>query len=339
MKKFLILSLIVLLGFLIITYIGYQKIFSPAVVSNYELKIPTGSGYADVLELLSSNDIVEDINDFKTVSKLMKYGEGKIRSGRYMLQEGWNTKTLISKLRSGNQDPIRVTINNVRKVENLCAKFSEKLEVDSSGLLSTLLSDSTFRKYNLNRQNALTLFIPNTYEFWWNSSEEDIIEKMAAENQVFWKANDRLAKAKNLNLSRKEVYTLASIVEKETQVNAEKPRIAGVYLNRLRRGMLLQADPTVVFANDQFDLKRVLNKHLKKDSPYNTYIYEGLPPGPIYMPGLKSIDAVLNAEKHSYLYFCAKPDASGTHAFSPNLIGHNINAQRYWNWLKKNRIR
>ena len=339
MKKYVILSLIVLLGFLIFAYVGYQKIFSPAVVIDYELKIPTGSSYADVIDLISSNDIVEDIDDFKTVSKWMKFGEGKVRSGRYKLQEGWNTKTLISKLRSGNQDPVRVTINNVRKLENLCAKFADKLEVDSSALLSTLLSDTILNQYKLNPENALTLFIPNTYEFWWNSTSDEIIEKMAAENRIFWNANDRISKAKNLNLTRKEVYTLASIVEKETQVNSEKPRIAGVYLNRLRRGMLLQADPTVVYANNQFDLKRVLNKHLKKDSPYNTYMYEGLPPGPIYMPGLKSLDAVLNAEKHSYLYFCAKPDASGTHAFSPNLIGHNRNAQRYWNWLKKNRIR
>jgi len=185
----------------------------------------------------------------------------------------------------------------------------------------------------------LSLFIPNTYEFWWDSSANEIINRMAKENRKFWEAKNRSKKAEALGLDKKQVYTLASIVEKETQANSEKERIAGVYLNRLKRGMLLQADPTVVFAVNQFDLKRVLNKHLEFDSPYNTYKNKGLPPGPIYMPGIRSIDAVLNAEKHNYLYFCAKPDDSGTHAFATNLIGHNKNAQRYWNWLRKNGIR
>lgn len=323
-----------------LAYVAYQKIFAPAVVSNYQLEIPSGSNFQDLTKILTENEIVNDISSFETVSGWMKYGQNNnIPSGLYKLKEGWSNKRLISKLRSGDQDPIRVTINNVRKIENLSAKFANKLEVDSSHLLKVILSDSIQSKYKIDDKNALSLFIPNTYEFWWNSTAEEIIDKMAKEYQKFWKANDRISKAKALNLSKKEVYTLASIVEKETQMNAEKARIAGVYLNRLRRGMLLQADPTVVYANNNFNLKRVLNKHLKMDSPYNTYLYEGLPPGPIYMPGQKSLDAVLNAEKHNYLYFCAKPDASGTHAFSPNLIGHNRNAQRYWNWLKKNKIR
>ncbi len=339
MKKYFILSLIALLAVISFVFISYQRIFSPSVTSDYELKIPSGSSYDDLLKILEENDIVSDIGSFTIVSKWMKYGQSEIPTGRYMLKEGWNNKRLISKLRSGDQNPVRVTINNVRKLENLCAKFADKLEVDSLELLNEILDKKTLDAYNLTKEEALSLFISNTYEFWWNDSPTEIIERMAKENKAFWKSKDRLAKAKALKLSRSEVYTLASIVEKETQVNNEKQRIAGVYLNRLRRGMLLQADPTVIYANNNFGLKRVLNKHLKMDSPYNTYLYEGLPPGPIYMPGLKSLDAVLNAEKHSYLYFCAKPDNSGTHAFSPNLIGHNRNAQRYWAWLKKNKIR
>ena len=183
----------------------------------------------------------------------------------------------------------------------------------------------------------MTLFIPNTYELFWNTSPKKLVERMATEHDKFY---DKLRKEKMkaLELSSEEVYTLASIVQKETLVSAEKPRVAGVYINRLKRGQLLQADPTVVFASGEFGLRRVLNKHLAIDSPYNTYKYEGLPPGPIAMPDITTIDAVLNYEKHKYLYFCASPDNSGKHLFAKTLVQHNRNADKYRAYLNKRRI-
>lgn len=339
MKKYFIISILIVAVLAFLGFINYQKIFAPSVVSDYQLQIKTGENFESVLSRFTENEIVKDVDAFSQVSSWMKYKGSSVPSGLYRLTRGMSNKDIVTKLRSGDQDPIRVTINNVRKIENLCAKFSVFMEVDSTQLLEKILSDSILSKYDSNREDVMSLFIPNTYEFWWNSSADEIIERMAKEKEKFWKDKSRIEKAEKLGLSQKEVYTLASIVEKETQANSEKSKIAGVYLNRLKRGMLLQADPTVVFATGKFDLKRVLNKHLEIDSPYNTYKNEGLPPGPIYMPGIKSIDAVLNPAKHKFLYFCAKPDNSGTHAFATNLTGHNKNAQRYWNWLRKNRIR
>jgi len=339
MRKWFYGSILFLIVILAGAYLVYQKIFAINVNKEATLFIPSNSTYDDVLNLLEDTKAVNDIQSFKTVSGWMNYGEKKIPSGKYIIKGGWSNKQLISKLRSGNQDPIKVTINNVREIENLSAKFSSYLEIDSSELLRAILSDSILKKHDADVGNIMTLFIPNTYEFWWDAQPKEIVSRMTKEHEKFWSKNDRKEKAEQLGMTPREVYILASIVEKETQLNAEKSRIAGVYLNRLRKGILLQADPTVVFATRLFGLRRVLNKHLEFDSPYNTYIYPGLPPGPIYMPGIKSIDAVLNAEKHNYLYFCAKPDNSGAHAFATNLVGHNKNAQKYWNWLRKNRIR
>ncbi|HFB99774.1 MAG TPA: endolytic transglycosylase MltG, partial [Phaeodactylibacter sp.] len=193
-------------------------------------------------------------------------------------------------------------------------------------------------KLGFKKETLISLFIPNTYEFFWNTNAKQFFEKMKKEQGIFWKKNNREKKAADLNMTKAEVYTLASIVERETNQNDEKKRIAGVYLNRLKKGILLQADPTVVFATRDFAARRVLNRHINFDSPYNTYKYAGLPPGPISMASISSIDAVLNAEKHSYLYFCAKPDNSGHHAFAKTLAGHNRNANKFRNWLNKQRI-
>jgi UPF0755 protein len=188
-------------------------------------------------------------------------------------------------------------------------------------------------------ENIMSLFIPNTYQVYWNTSPQNLLKRLQVENDAFWAKKNRREKAKSLGLSTQEVYTLASIVEKESLVMDEKPIIAGVYLNRLKKGMLLQADPTVVFAVGDFSIQRVLNKHLAIDSPYNTYKNVGLPPGPICMPSISSIDGVLNAEKHNYIFFCAKPNSGGRHAFANTLAGHNRNAAIYRNWLQANQIR
>ncbi len=342
MKWFLRLFIILVILAAIAGYWTYQNIFSENVTvneSNALIQIPTSSSFDDVVKLLKEKNILKETSSFERVSGWMKYDKAEVPAGNYHLKNGWNNKTLISKLRSGDQEPIRLTLNNYRQINDMLGGVAKIIEPDSIELVNYLLNPKTLEEMGYDEQTILGLFIPNTYELWWNTSPEKFVERLKKENEKFWQAKDRTSKLEKIGLTKNEVYTLASIVEKETQANVEKPRIAGVYMNRLQRGMKLQADPTVVFANKKFDLRRVLNKHLEIDSPYNTYKYEGLPPGPIYMPGLASIDAVLNYETHKYLYFCAKTDNSGQHAFAKTLREHNRNAKNYWAYLRKNKIR
>jgi UPF0755 protein len=252
-----------------------------------------------------------------------------MRSGRFEISPGWNTITLIRHLRNGKQSPVDLVINNARLVEEVAGKAARFIEPDSVALVALLTDKAYLKKYNYSKETLMSLFIPNTYEFYWNTTPEQFMERMIKEHDDFWNKKGRLKKAKALNMTPEAVYTLASIVEKETQQNSEKERMAGVYLNRLEQGILLQADPTAVFATRDFDTKRVLNYHINFDSPYNTYKYAGLPPGPISMASIPSIDAVLNAEQHDYIFFCAKGDGSGLHNFAKNLAAHNRNVQIY----------
>ncbi len=339
MKKALLIFLILFFIAGVAGLWGYNQVFSNNTAKEYALFIPKGSSFQQVLKTLEKNKVLDNPSSFERVAGWMNYDKSIVPSGKYSIDSSWSNKALVSKLRSGDQDPVRLTINNVRKIENLAAKFASNLELDSVTLINEILDEATLKKLNKSKETVLSTFIPNTYEIWWDVSATELVDKMKSENDKFWSQNNRAEKASKQGLSKEEVYTLASIVEKETQHNPEKPLIAGVYLNRLNKGMMLQADPTVVFANEKFDLKRVLNKHLEIDSPYNTYKNNGLPPGPIYMPGIKSIDAVLNPKKHNYLYFCAEPGLTGKHAFATNLIQHNKNANRYWNWLKKKKIK
>jgi len=337
---FLLVS--ILIGGLIVGLTMKQWIWGANVKSNldnFELLIPTGSDYGGVKKILEKNHLLDNVRSFDFVANLMKYKKSKIRAGRFILKPEMSNRELITLLRSGKQSPVKVTFNSVRNIDEMIGKIYKDIEADSIDFIK-LLHDSLFiGELGYKSADIMTMFIPNTYEFYWNTSAEEFIERMKAEHDKFWKKNDRLNKADKLGLDAKEVYILASIVEKETLAVEEKPKVASVYLNRLKRGMLLQADPTVVFASGDFGLRRVLNKHLKIDSPYNTYIYEGLPPGPIWMPDVSTIDAVLNAEDTNYLYFCAKPDGNGRHAFAKNLIQHNINANKYRRWLNSKRIK
>ncbi|MCB0689193.1 MAG: endolytic transglycosylase MltG, partial [Saprospiraceae bacterium] len=240
---------------------------------------------------------------------------------------------------SGNQTPVNLVINNVRTINDLAGKIASQVEVDSSTLANYLKDPSFLNKFDLDAEDAMTLFIPNTYQVYWTVSPDALSERLSQEKIKFWESNDRVRKATDLNLTPAQVYTLASIVERETQAGKERPTVAGLYLNRLKQGIPLQADPTVVFATGIYDLRRVLNVHLEIDSPYNTYKYAGLPPGPIFMPSIQSIDAVLDAEKHDYLYMCARPDNSGLHAFAASLSAHNQNANRYRQWLNDRGIK
>ena len=238
-------------------------------------------------------------------------------------------------LRLGEQVPVLMTFNNVRTKAQLAGTISRQLEVDSITLKQLLNNNDFLKKNKMDEKSSITLFIPNTYELWWSTSSEKLFERMALEYKKFW-TKERKQKSKSLNLSQTEVAILASIVQAEQQTHPdERPVIAGLYVNRLKKKMRLESDPTLVFAHGDFSIKRVLNKHKEIDSPYNTYKNEGLPPGPINLPEPSSIDAVLNYKKNDYLFMCAKPDFSGYHNFAKTLKQHNINARKYREALNK----
>ena len=299
--------------------------------------IPTGSNFEDVLYLLNSQDLLLKENSFRWVAEKKNYIKN-IKPGRYKLEPNMNNNDLVNLLRSGAQTPVQVTFNNVKTIPQLAGKVSKYLEPDSITMLSFLKNDSVINHYGFNESNFIALFIPNTYEFYWNTSPADFISRMAKEFKAFW-SEDRIAKAKTIGLTQSEVATLASIVQEETRKRDEMPKVAGLYLNRIRKGIRLQADPTIKFAVGDPNMKRIYFKHLKVESPYNTYIVTGLPPGPIAMPEKQALDAVLNAEKHNYIYMCAKPDYSGYHNFASTLAAHNNNRQVYISFLKKQGIK
>jgi UPF0755 protein len=244
---------------------------------------------------------------------------------------------LVNLLRSGEQEPVKLVFNEARTKQDFLEVVNNQIEADKDELQSLMSDDDFLKEYGLNSKNVLTLFIPNTYEFYWNTSAHLFIDRMAKENEKFWTKN-RIQKAQKLGLTKAEVSILASIVQQESRVVDEQPVIAGVYLNRIKKGMHLQADPTVIFAIGDFTIKRVLNVHLDFDSPYNTYKYAGLPPGPICLPYSTTIDAVLNRKPHNYIYFCAKEDFSGRHNFAANIAEHDRNAAKFRRALNARKI-
>ncbi|RLD82601.1 MAG: endolytic transglycosylase MltG [Bacteroidetes bacterium] len=312
-------------------YYLYQFVFSNNVwtpegeaVSVY---IPSDADYEDVKQILYSNGVILNRTSFEWLAERKKYPE-LVKPGRFMIMEGMSNDKLINMLRLGEQSPLMVIFNNIRTKEQLAKKVSEQIEADSVSIMA-LLNDSAYQaSMGLNTETALSLFVPNTYEFYWNTDARQFMDRMHREYLSFWEGS-RNEKAASLDMSWPEVVTLASIVDKETNKNDEKATIAGVYMNRLDRNWLLQADPTLVYASGDFGLTRVLNIHKEIDSPYNTYKYSGLPPGPICIPSISSIDAVLNKEDHDYLFFCAKDDLSGYHAFARSITQHNRNARKY----------
>jgi UPF0755 protein len=336
-KRFIIAAaLIAAIASLFWVYNDYNKFYQPNVKHTITINIPTGSDYQVVVKILKDQDLIRDINSFNWVAHIKNY-LSLIKPGAYKINEGWSNNTLINKLRSGIQTPVSVTFTNIRFRENLAGRLAHCFEADSISFLSALNNDSLAKKYGLTHENFTSIFIPNTYEFYWTTSPLKFVERMKKEYDIFWNQS-RKDKAGDLGLTPPQVITLASIIQEETNKNDEKPRISGVYINRLHRGMLLQADPTIKFAMKDFAIKRILNEYLKIDSPYNTYKYAGLPPGPINFPDITSIDAVLNAEKNDYLYFCAREDFSGYHNFAKTLHEHDINAAKYQRALNKNKI-
>lgn len=334
MRLILTIGFAVVLVGLALAWKPYQAIYVKGVPDSLPemfVNIPTGASFDDVAHILSGGGFIEDEASFRWVADKMSY-TGKMRPGRYQIQPGWNNRELIGHLRAGKQAPVMVVLTNERLPEDVAGKVSRFLETDSLELLQAFRNPALLQQHGLTAATLMSVFIPNSYEFFWNSTAESFLERMAREHNAFWSKDNRLAKAQALGMTPEQVYTLASIVERETLVNSEKPTIAGVYLNRLRIGMRLQADPTCVFATRDFTTRRVTQYHTKFNSPYNTYVYKGLPPGPISMASIASIDAVLNAEKHDYIYFCAKPDESGTHAFAVTYKAHLVNADRFHAW-------
>ena len=316
----------------------YLKYFKPNVTGNKDyLFIPTGSDFKDVYSIISSENIVKDTLSFLNAAQNMDYPV-KVKPGRYRLTKDMSNRSLINMLKAGNQEPVKISFQNVRLKHTLAGMISKKIESDSASISQLLDSTAFIEKYGFNKDNVYTMFIPNSYEIYWNSNPEKFFLRMHAEYLKFWNA-ERKAKAAAINLSQSEVSILASIVDSEALNDSEMPRIAGLYMNRLLKGMRLEADPTVIFAANDFTIRRVLNKHLRINSPYNTYLNTGLPPGPITMPSINAIDAVLNYEKHDYIYMCAKEDFSGYHNYASNLSQHLQNARKFQEALNQRNIK
>jgi UPF0755 protein len=331
-------------GASIVAYDFYKKIYTPNVKldagqTHTFIYIPTGADFNTLLNILSEERILANRASFEWLAEIKEF-KNNVKPGRYRIKRDMSNNELINHLRAGLQEPIQLTFNNIRTKKQLVSRVSLKLEADSTELYQ-LLNDNVYlkEKFGLNSATIMTLFIPNTYEFYWNTSSEEFLQRMADEYKKFWN-EERKEKARRLKLSQSEVSILASIVQSEQQLRKdERPVIAGLYLNRLRIGMRLESDPTLVFAHGNFSIKRVYNIHKEIESPYNTYKYAGLPPGPILIPEINSIDAVLNAAKHEYIFMCAKEDFSGYHNFSKTLEQHNIYAARYRKELNRRGIK
>jgi UPF0755 protein len=329
--SFLAVSLIILLVFRRIYRLEFDT-----KGQEVELFIPKGSSYTEVYYSLDSLLDISNPELFDLLAKRKKYPE-YVRPGRYIIDHGMSYIDVLDMLRSGRQAPVNVTFNNIRTLQQLAGKIGERLEADSAEIIEFLLDESNYSNDGFTRQTVIAVFIPNTYQMYWTTDSKGFYQRMLREHRSFWNSQ-RVALAKEKGLEPIEVSILASIVDEEVSKNDEKPRIAGVYLNRLKLGMPFQADPTVRFALNDFTITRVLRKHLGIDSPYNTYLHKGLPPGPIACPSQEGIEAVLNAEDHDFLYFAAKADFSGYHSFARTLSEHNRNAVLYQRELNKRRI-
>lgn len=332
-----ILPVIATLIFLAVLFGGvkvYEFLYQanvPAKLDNEIIQIPTGTDLDGVVDILNAQQLLLEEGTFRLMADQMKYGG---RAGQFKIKAGWTNRQLIRHLRGGKQEPIKLVLVNERLIEDVAAKAARFIEADSIQIAQLLNNSAYLDSLGYNRQTIMSLFIPNTYEFFWNTSARKFVDRMLKEHQRFWKKDNRTDKAAALGLSKEEVYTMASIVGRETNQNQEKKRVAGLYYNRVEKGMLLQADPTLVFASKDWE-SRSLAKYKTLDSPYNTYMYPGLPPGPISMASIPSIDAVLNREKHNYIFMCAKGDESGLHNFSKTMNGHIRNIEIYKRNLRK----
>lgn len=306
-----------------------------AVRGEYELYVGSRSGYAAVEDSLMPH--LKYRAAFRLYARRLDL-EHTFKPGHYVLRPGMNVVEVARMLKLGLQTPVRISVNNVRTSAQLARKLARQIDADSASMMRALTSKELAAEVGFDSLTLFSMFIPDTYEVWWTITPEDFVRRMKREYDRFW-TGERDARRARSGLSRLGVMTLASIVYEETRKTDEMPRIAGVYVNRLRRGIPLQADPTIKYAMQDFGLRRILYRHLKYPSPYNTYINKGLPPSPICMPGKNAIDAVLNFEEHDYLYFCARPTFDGYHNFACTLREHNANARAYSAELNRRKIR
>lgn len=312
----------------------FGQFFGRAVADQKDLFISSRADYREVVDSLLPH--LEHRRAFEIYARRIDL-ETKFKPGHYVLNPGMSVVEVARMLKIGMQTPVRVTINNVRTPAQLAQKLSRQLDADSAAILVALTSPALARELGFEGRSLFSMFIPNTYEFYWTVKPGDLMTRMKKEYDRFW-TPERDAQRARSSLSREQVMTLASIVCEETNKTDEMPRVAGVYINRLRKGMPLQADPTVKYAIGDFTLRRILHRHLKYDSPYNTYLHAGLPPSPIAMPSVAAIDAVLGFEKHDYFYFCARPTFDGYHSFARSLSEHNVNARAYSAELNRRKI-
>ena len=331
------ISILILYGFLLV-----RQIFSSNTKfeeNEVYVYVPTNSDYTAVKKIVAT--YVEDMDRFDAVANKKKY-PNNVKPGKFLFKKGMNSNDLINALRLNIE--VKLSFNNQERLEDFAGRIGSEIEADSVSLLKAIKDPSFLKENNFNEENILTMFIPNTYELYWNTTATKFRDKMIKEYRIFWN-DDRIAKAKTQGLTPIEATILASIVHKESVKKDERPRIAGVYLNRLQKGILLQADPTVIYAvkkqSNDFNqiIKRVLNKDLQVNSPYNTYAVSGLPPGPIAMPDITAIEAVLNPEKHNYIYFCASVERFGYHEFAITQAQHQQNAEKYYNWINSQGVK
>ena len=342
-KILLIIALLGILGLAGFSWYIYDAIFSSNTAfaeETVELYVPTGATYPDVRNLMEP--YLEDKEEFDIVAQKKGYVDN-IRAGKFILKKGMSNNEIINTLRSTNE-PVWVTFNNQERLEDLAGRIASQIEADSTQLLESMKDSAFLEQYGFEERNALSMYIPNKYQFYWNTSAEEFRERMKTEYDRFW-TEKRQKRAKEIGLTPHEVMVLASIVQKETAKVDERPKVAGVYMNRIKNGWKLEADPTVIYALknklQNFDtiIKRVLYEDLTLDSPYNTYQNKELPPGPITMPDISSIDAVLNYEDHDYFYFVADVENFGYHKFAKTLAQHNANKREYIRWINKQKIK
>lgn len=323
---------VAILALVVVAVISLGIIRRPCLDEAKELFVPTGTSYEALLDTLEANDF-KHVGAIDFIGKLKKLDRNP-KAGHYVIPAGATAMQVVGMLRSGAQKPVRLTFNNTRTLADLAGRIGGQIEADSATLYAHFINKGTAENYGVKSEELIGLFIPNTYEVWWNISPEALTDRMAREWEKFWN-EERTAKLTRTKLTKMEVVTLASIVYEETKNVGEMPKIAGVYINRLRKRMPLQACPTAKYAIGDFTIKRVLHKHTQVKSPYNTYINRGLTPGPICTPSIAAIDAVLGYADHKYIYFCAREDFSGRHYFSSTLTEHNRYAKRYSDALRK----
>ncbi len=342
-KKILVaIALLTVVAGGIFSYYTYNLILSPNTSFETKTKtlfIKTGASFEDVSKQLTP--FVNDITGFNWLAKKKGYA-ANVKAGKYILKQDLNNNEIIGVLRSQNK-PVTLRFNNQERLENLAGRISHQIEADSLSILTEFKDASFLKEVGLNEETTLSLFIPNSYQVYWNISPKQLRKKLYNEYKRFWNA-DRKAKAKAIGLTPTEVYSVAAIVHKETVKAKERPKVAGVYMNRLKKGIKLDADPTVIYAIKKSSgdwnqvIKRVLLKDLELKHPYNTYQNAGVPPGPIAMPDISAIDAVLNYERHKYLYFVADVQNFGYHKFAKTLTEHNRNSRAYHRWVNKKHI-